>query len=157
MEDASDASVPLYKYGSILHTVPPYFPMYALCNVHFLLPSQLFCISPQLVLECILDLLGLHVHYEVGQLLLEVGQLVDGRGGSQGPEAVGLLVGPRLLWVEEEEDPPPQAVAEFADAVCQSEYVLLLSRDADVLHAVPKSYLLHHTPRVLNCQAGDVF
>ena len=31
MEDASDASVPLYKYGSILHTVPPYFPMYALC------------------------------------------------------------------------------------------------------------------------------
>ena len=32
MEDASDASVPLYKYGSILHTVPPYFPMYALCT-----------------------------------------------------------------------------------------------------------------------------
>ena len=32
LEDASDASVPLYKYGSILHTVPPYFPMYALCN-----------------------------------------------------------------------------------------------------------------------------
>ena len=32
MEDASDASVPLYKYGSILHTVPPYFPMYALCS-----------------------------------------------------------------------------------------------------------------------------
>ena len=31
LEDASDASVPLYKYGSILHTVPPYFPMYALC------------------------------------------------------------------------------------------------------------------------------
>ena len=33
LEDASDASVPLYKYGSILHTVPPYFLMYALCNV----------------------------------------------------------------------------------------------------------------------------
>ena len=33
LEDASDASVPLYKYGSILHTVPPYFPMYALCTV----------------------------------------------------------------------------------------------------------------------------
>ena len=33
LEDASDASVPLYKYGSILHTVPPYFPMYALCSV----------------------------------------------------------------------------------------------------------------------------
>ena len=32
LEDASDASVPLYKYGSILHTVPPYFPMYALCS-----------------------------------------------------------------------------------------------------------------------------
>ena len=32
LEDASDASVPLYKYGSILHTVPPYFPMYALCT-----------------------------------------------------------------------------------------------------------------------------
>ena len=29
LEDASDASVPLYKYGSILHT---YFPMYALCT-----------------------------------------------------------------------------------------------------------------------------
>ena len=37
LEDASDASVPLYKYGSILHTVPPYFPMYALCSVlHFI-------------------------------------------------------------------------------------------------------------------------
>ena len=35
LEDASDASVPLYKYGSILHTVPPYFPMYALCIGHW--------------------------------------------------------------------------------------------------------------------------
>ena len=32
LEDASDASVPLYKYGSFLHTAPPYFLMYALCS-----------------------------------------------------------------------------------------------------------------------------
>ena len=75
----------------------------------------------------------------------------------QGPEPIVLLVGPGFLWVEEEEGSPPEAVAELTDAVCQSEYVLLLPWYANVLHTVSKCYLLHHTPRVLNCQQQETF